>query len=474
MLDLLKDHFDFIENEYKTKMYCKIKDKLTKSQIKNISYEVFEKYLNFIGVKKKPEKLKIICWISEEFKHPEISCVQSKFPLFELVELIDIKNNTEILNETKIQVTPQQKVLKIKIKKKKVQIENIYNELIEKDFSIEDIIEGNIIISKENEDEYILTTPEEGYIRITDSSIVFYKPLILENVNMETGNICYCYDVIVNGDVITGFELRSGGDVLVKGVVEAATIIADGNIMIEKPIMGMNKAKIVSAKNINLVSANKSHIIGLKDIKLEIELINCEVICSGNLIGSKNSRIISGSTIVYGNIKVGTLGSKDIIKTKITAGISPFHIDKLINTEKTIKKINSKTDILKKNKDYLIKEHNIKIPDYISTDLNKCAYLHNMIMENPDNDTEIIKKIAHFFFLLNNYKEILQEKNDFFKNLRESIINKENISINVVNKIYQNVIINIKGYKKTTEEETEHKKIYLSEDEIKIEDIGEA
>ncbi len=64
------------------------------------------------------------------------------------------------------------------------------------------------------------------------------------DVDASTGDIDYDGNVIVNGNVRTGFRIVSQGDIHVKGVVEGAELYAEGNIVLNRGIQGMNRGKL--------------------------------------------------------------------------------------------------------------------------------------------------------------------------------------------------------------------------------------
>ena len=55
---------------------------------------------------------------------------------------------------------------------------------------------------------------------------------------------------MVPGTVRTGFTIRAKGDIEINGVVEGATLIAGGNIVIKRGVQGMGKGKLCAGGDI--------------------------------------------------------------------------------------------------------------------------------------------------------------------------------------------------------------------------------
>ena len=70
------------------------------------------------------------------------------------------------------------------------------------------------------------------------------------DVDASTGDIEYDGNVMIPGTVRTGFTVKAKGDIQVNGVVEGATLIAGGNIVIKRGVQGMSRGRLVSGGDI--------------------------------------------------------------------------------------------------------------------------------------------------------------------------------------------------------------------------------
>lgn len=70
------------------------------------------------------------------------------------------------------------------------------------------------------------------------------------NVDYSTGNINFIGDVLIHGDVCSGFSVRAMGDIKVCGVVESCEIEAGGDLIVVKGIVGSMETIVRSQHNI--------------------------------------------------------------------------------------------------------------------------------------------------------------------------------------------------------------------------------
>ena len=70
------------------------------------------------------------------------------------------------------------------------------------------------------------------------------------NVDYSTGNINFIGDVLIHGDVCSGFSVKAMGDIKVDGVIESCEIEAGGDLIVVKGIVGNMETIVRSQHNI--------------------------------------------------------------------------------------------------------------------------------------------------------------------------------------------------------------------------------
>ncbi|MDD4584022.1 MAG: FapA family protein [Eubacteriales bacterium] len=169
-----------------------------------------------------------------------------------------------------------------------------------------------------NEDETKLYAACDGVIRFINEKVDVHETLrIRSNVDQLTGNINFTGDVIIDGDVCDGFSVISGGDVIIKGVVECATIRAAGSIHISNGINGGGRADIYAKGDFRsqYIESTTSYIEG--NIYAD-SIIDSKITCLGNirLLGS-NEMIIGGDIKVLGDLQAKDIGNERERLTRI-------------------------------------------------------------------------------------------------------------------------------------------------------------
>lgn len=89
-------------------------------------------------------------------------------------------------------------------------------------------------------------------------------------------------NVIIRGNVLSGFIVEAGGSVEVMGVVEAAVIKADGDIILRRGMQGLGKGLLKSGGDIIAKYIENSIIEAKGDIKAEA-IMHSNVKCGNKL-----------------------------------------------------------------------------------------------------------------------------------------------------------------------------------------------
>lgn len=254
----------------------------------------------------------------------------------------------------------------------------------------------------------------DGHVSLVDDKVFVSNTLEVVDVGPATGNINYVGNVLVKGNVLSGFTIEAEGDVEVKGAIEGATIRATGNVIVVKGINGMGKCQIdaggnVVAKFIENGNVNAGGFISAEAIMLSNVSAKKDITVTG-----KRGFIVGGSVRCIGNVDAKTIGSETGSDTLIEVGSDPAIKKKIADLELAIKnakaniekitptlvtltkavqvgtKLNMQQNNLfiqlreqyKLNKDVLDKsmEEYDKLADYIdNTEVESCIFVHNVL-----------------------------------------------------------------------------------------------
>ena len=179
----------------------------------------------------------------------------------------------------------------------------------------------NVVVS---EDGTQLVAGIDGQISYIDGKVsVFATHEVKADVDNSTGNINFIGNVVVMGNVLSGFTIEAGGNVEVMGVVEGATIRAGGDIILRRGMQGMGKGILISGGDIIARYIENSNVEARNDIKAEA-IMHSNVKCGNKLeLSGRKGLPVGGSCKVGKEIIAKVIGSHLATVTEIEVGVDP-------------------------------------------------------------------------------------------------------------------------------------------------------
>lgn len=223
-----------------------------------------------------------------------------------------------------------------------------------------------------NGDESKLIADCDGIIKFVNSINIDEMMHVRKNIDFSTGNINFPGDVTIDGDVSSGFSVKAGGDLIIKGVVEDAKIEAAGNVLIAKGIYGGSSGNVMVGKDLrcNYIENAILHVEG--DITVDY-IIDGKITCNGNITLSGTKELIVGGEIqLKGELVARDIGNDreypTVIRILGNKTIDQAEIDRLkikegetrLQLEETNEKEVQITGLLlaQEKKDMLSRNHN--------------------------------------------------------------------------------------------------------------------
>lgn len=187
-----------------------------------------------------------------------------------------------------------------------------------------------------SEDGMTIASLVDGHVELVEGSVFVSDMLEVENVDNSTGNIDYEGSVQINGNVSTNFEVKAHGDIVVKGVVEGATLRADGNIIIARGMNGMGKGSLSAGGNI--VAKFLENATAQADGYVASEsILHSRIMAGGEInVDGKRGFITGGRVCATGGINVKTLGSEMGADTIVEVGADPKIKNRIAQLQKLI------------------------------------------------------------------------------------------------------------------------------------------
>lgn len=175
-----------------------------------------------------------------------------------------------------------------------------------------------------NEDGTKLMASCDGSLIFEDDKFQIDKILqISGNVDSSTGNIDFSGDVVINGDVVEGYTIKSCNDIIVKGSVEGAMLYAEHNIVLGKGMNGMQKGILKAGNDINSKFLENCTAQAGGCIYAE-SILNSNISADDKVVvKGRRGLLIGGTCTAKNTVQAKAVGSASHIPTVITLGTTP-------------------------------------------------------------------------------------------------------------------------------------------------------
>lgn len=290
----------------------------------------------------------------------------------------------------------------------------------------------NITLS---EDGTQITSDVDGNVTLADGTVFVsdtYK--VAADVDASTGDIEYEGNVMIPGTVRTGFTVRAKGDIEVNGVVEGATLIAGGNIVIKRGVQGMGKGKLEAGGDICAQFFESANVSSSGDI-IAGSILHSNI-CSGGkiIISGRKGFIVGGEIICESYVEANSIGNRMETQTLIKVGVKPELYEQ---TKQLVPRVMELKAAIEETTSYLnvYKEK-----------------LKRGIKLTPEN----VKQIKTYTEHVEEMKKEFREKNDTLQELRTEISNGKKGSVKVLGNAYRGVMIFISSLSYAVKDEEKH------------------
>lgn len=276
--------------------------------------------------------------------------------------------------------------------------------------------------TKISEEKTQLFAGADGLVKVIDGKIIVYDVFEVPNhVGNSTGDIDFNGSVVVHGNIITGFTVKAAGDVEVNGVVEGATIIAGGNIVLHRGIQGMGKSHIECGGDLQTKFIEQANVEVKGDIHSEA-VLHSTVRCKGSVIVEGKKGMVSGGKVLAGvSVESKILGSHMGTKTDIEVGIDPMLLETFNELRKELPKLEEEADKLEK----------------VITLLNKRKEIEGAL--DPEKAEMYKSAVRNKIFLMNTINTSKKKVEE----LEEEVANRHSGIVKVAGELYPGVKVGI-------------------------------
>jgi uncharacterized protein (DUF342 family) len=192
-------------------------------------------------------------------------------------------------------------------------------------------------VAADDDDPNLLRAAVAGVPALRPNGVVVDPVVEVQAVDLDSGNIDFDGALRVNGDIKAGMTVRVSADVTVMGTVEAATIMAGGDLIVHGGIVGGSSARTPSADaerlarvecggSVQALFINHASVTAGHEVRVEREIFNSDV-AAGHavMVGASDSQgsIIGGRTRALRFVQAATLGSMAGAPTEVQVGVNP-------------------------------------------------------------------------------------------------------------------------------------------------------
>lgn len=187
-----------------------------------------------------------------------------------------------------------------------------------------------------SEDGLEMKCLQSGHASVVDGRVFVNTVYEVINVDNSTGNIDYEGDICIKGNVNAGFSVKTNGNIEVKGVVEAASVEATGNITIIRGMNGMGQGKLKAGGNVVSKFLENANVTADGYVHAEA-IMHSEVSAGGDVtVSGKRGFITGGIVRSKGIVQAKTIGSSMGVATEVEVGIDPTITLKINQLKQTI------------------------------------------------------------------------------------------------------------------------------------------
>jgi hypothetical protein len=191
-------------------------------------------------------------------------------------------------------------------------------------------------------DPNLLFATSGGQPTMLEDGVTVNPVIEVLNVDLSTGSIEFEGTLRVGGDIKAGMHVKVTGDVIVNGAMEAAQIIAGGNVAVRGGIVGHpdsrpgshslpeTTARIICDGAVQALFMENAHVEAGKSIVIARSARQCELVAREEIVVGKGSsrtgqgQIIGGRTQATQRVATGILGGSTGINTYVQVGIDPY------------------------------------------------------------------------------------------------------------------------------------------------------
>ena len=190
-------------------------------------------------------------------------------------------------------------------------------------------------------DALSLIATMDGQLKRKNGKLVVLPELeIRGDVDFGVGSVDFTGAVRISGSVHDGFRVIAGGSIEIHGMVEAADIESQADVIVNGGIRGMNKGEITSEGSVAIGFVDQATIRSGHTVTVKKAVLHSRIFAQDSVLvmGSGSKSQIAGGRVEAGvEVACHVLGSEMGTKTEVIVGLPPQKLERrrILQTEIT-------------------------------------------------------------------------------------------------------------------------------------------
>lgn len=168
----------------------------------------------------------------------------------------------------------------------------------------------------------------DGQISQGENIIHIYPEYeVTGDIDMSIGNLDFVGTIVIRGNVPSGYTIKAKGDVKIYGLVEGASVIADGSVHISEGAAANGKGGIYAGVDIQAGYLNQANVEAGRDILIENSIVHTQCVAREHIY-CQNGNVIGGSLSAGLTIEAKDVGNRMNTPTELFFGVNKKIVEK--------------------------------------------------------------------------------------------------------------------------------------------------
>lgn len=275
----------------------------------------------------------------------------------------------------------------------------------------------------------------DGTFKLVQNKIVIDPCLTIDtDIDYHTGDIKFVGDVHISKSVREGFQIDSGGDIIINETLEPTNVLCGNDLTVNQGILGSKNYSIICNGSVSTLHVENATIRAKGNVNIENSVVKSTIYSKDRLILGHKSSIIGGVYHIQNGVVVGNIGNSMGVESHIVIGID-FEIE----------------DKLKK-----VQETSVEV-------VSEMSHLQEAI--RTTNNREERDKIKFLFLSLKNR---INSLNNYSRSLLSRLDKNDRSVIIIYGKVFPGTYIEICHISYIVEKELTHVKFFLNKEKGEV------